>query len=124
MRAIYVDAEKREVREVELEHGHRRDVAGRGAHLRDLQRLVGGFITIALVLGNGDTLYVDDEGLLKSPENFFYIAATGQPFAGNGVLVGPATRGGYDSAALSTLDAVRAAVTFIDLAQVRRETLR
>ena len=36
-------------------------------HLRDH---VGGWITLAMTLPSGDIMYVDDEGLLKNPENF------------------------------------------------------
>ena len=39
-------------------------------------------------LPNGDTIYVDDEGLLINPKFFFMVDGCAHPFAGNGVVVG------------------------------------
>ena len=62
-------------------------------HLRDH---VGGWITLAMTLPSGDIMYVDDEGLLKNPENFQYwdFPNRGRKlFAGNGVIVGDVGNG-------------------------------
>ena len=57
--------------------------------LKDMQELVGGYIEVAYVYPNGDTLYVDEEGLLKQPQFWFKLKQRrDQPFAGNAVLVG------------------------------------
>jgi hypothetical protein len=58
--------------------------------LSDLQKLVGGYIEAAYVWDSGDTLFVDEEGLLKEGQSFFAVPGVRpeQAFAGNGVLVG------------------------------------
>jgi hypothetical protein len=59
------------------------------ANVRDLQVLVGGYISGAWRSPHGDVLYVDDEGMLKPAVHFFLFAGRpDQPLAGNGVLVG------------------------------------
>jgi hypothetical protein len=37
---------------------------------------------------NGDSVYVDDEGLLKDNQEFFVMAGYQQPLAGIGVVIG------------------------------------
>jgi hypothetical protein len=60
------------------------------ADFRDLQVMIGGLISVACRMDNGDVLFVDDEGLLKRCDHFFRFDLYGpQPLAGNGVLVGP-----------------------------------
>ena len=54
---------------------------------------IGGWICVAGSLESGDTVFVDDEGLMKPYEHFFKIPANAQPLAGNGVVTGP---DGYD----------------------------
>jgi Domain of unknown function (DUF3846)/Domain of unknown function (DUF4314) len=76
MQAILIDVTAREIRAVDYDG------------LKDLQRLVGGFIATATAFDNGDVLFVDDEGLFKAPPGFFRVKGIDQPFAGNGVLVG------------------------------------
>ena len=56
---------------------------------KDIQRYIGGHYCIAHVFDNGDTLMVDDEGLLKPHDKFVHVVGAHQPFAGNGVIVGP-----------------------------------
>ena len=50
--------------------------------------------TSGYVWPNGDTLYVDDEGLLKPGMRLFGIRRPdGQPLAGNGLIIGSDKRG-------------------------------
>lgn len=50
--------------------------------------------TSGMVWPNGDTLYVDDEGLLKSGMRLFQIGRPdGQPLAGNGLILGSDNQG-------------------------------
>jgi len=82
MRALLIDAAKREVREVEYEQER-----GKGAPT--LQDHLGGYIEVASVWAAGDVLYVDEEGLYKPQMYFFRIdGRQDQPFAGNGIVVG------------------------------------
>lgn len=78
MKAYHINSAEQTVTEVEY-YG-----------LEDLQTLVGGYIECAYRYPNGDVLYVDEEGLFKQVDHWFAIPErTDQPFAGNGVLVGP-----------------------------------
>ena len=44
------------------------------AGLADMQKLVGGYIgTAPVTLSPGDVLFVDDDGLTKPQEHFFYF---------------------------------------------------
>lgn len=78
MKAILIDSEQQEIRQVEYHHP------------AEWQRLIGGPIQLAHAWPNGDVLYVDEEGLLHSPRYFFAIPErTDQLLAGNGLIVGP-----------------------------------
>lgn len=79
MKALFIDSKERKIIEV--------NVSG----LEDLQTYVGGWIALGTTLVKDNienTVFVDDEGLLKEPSNYFYIKGSHQPFAGNGILVG------------------------------------
>ncbi len=45
-------------------------------------------ITIGYTFPNGDTLFVDDVGLLKDPKHFFRVRGIDYEYAGNGVIIG------------------------------------
>lgn len=64
--------------------------------LEDMQKLVGGYIAIGARFPNGDTLYVNDEGLYAEEKYFFMAAGQAQPLCGPGFIVGPPVRG-YDT---------------------------
>lgn len=55
----------------------------------DMRKLIGGYLEVASTLSNGDVLYVDEEGLLKSGLRYFLFSLRpDQVLAGNGLLVG------------------------------------
>jgi hypothetical protein len=113
IKGILIDAVKREVREVEVEG------------LRGLQEAVGGLITIAHSFINDkdeetDTLFVDDDGLLKGPKYFFVIEGAHQPFAGNGLIVGIDPAEGDTVSTTQKIEAIKAQVSFHSLDEVRR----
>jgi hypothetical protein len=80
-----IDSDKREIR------------AGTVRNLEDCQKIVGGLICFAHRLPNGDTLFVNDEGLLGQPQHFFYLKGAPNVFALNGYLIGPADDNGNDT---------------------------
>lgn len=43
---------------------------------------------VPLILDNGDSLFVDDEGLIHEIKGGFYITGLDFPIAGNGLLIG------------------------------------
>ncbi len=60
--------------------------------LADMQAYVGGSIESAWRWPNGDTLYVDEDGLSKPGKGFFWLAdRTDQPLVGNALVVGAET---------------------------------
>lgn len=83
MKAILINASNRTVTEVEYD-----------GNFRNLQKLIGcDCFTLAPLnsenAADDVSLFVDDEGLLKAPEEFFHIAGvTLYPLAGNGVILG------------------------------------
>lgn len=99
--AIHIDSENREIKVVEID---------RKNSLTTLQSLVGGYITPGHYLENGDMVYVDDNGLLGGPENFFLIQGAHQPFAGNGVMVA----GEEYEDVISTVESLKSKVKFLN----------
>lgn len=78
MRVIKIDARRRALFEEE-EPGT----------IEDIQAWIGDRFTVAWTMANRDTIYVDDEGLLKNPEYFFGIKSMDEAiFAGNGYVQG------------------------------------
>lgn len=68
----------------------------------------------AVALSNGDTIYVDDEGLLKAPLHFFAVRGAPQPYAGRGLVVGVDERG-RSVAPATSLQHLTDNVKFIEL---------
>jgi hypothetical protein len=80
MKALLIDVVAKTVSIIEIAKG-----------LAPLQKAVGGLIQ-PLELTPAETLWLDEEGLLKNPENFFFVSFRGNMFhqalAGNGVILG------------------------------------
>ena len=76
--AVLIDAVNRKVEDVQIE-----------PTLAEYYRLIDcDCVAIGESFPNGDVLFVDDNGLLKSPKHFFKLTANGQAFAGNGLILG------------------------------------
>jgi hypothetical protein len=83
MKAIKIDAVKREVIEVDITSDY-----------NDINKEIGSQIfTIAHSLKKRDTIMVDDEGLFNNENIFFVYNGAHQPFAGNGLIVGCNSKG-------------------------------
>lgn len=105
-KAILIDSENREVREIEYRT------------FEELKQIMG----VQWVQSIGDlpkkhTCYVDEEGLLHNPQHFFISDFYPQPVAGNGAIIGTNNHGDDISCKL-TLDYIKARVHFITLEQV------
>lgn len=81
--------------------------------LEDCQALVGGLIERGHILPNGDEVYVNEEGLLGEPRDFFKIARAYQPFAGNGYIIGSVTEDGDNRSAVTTIEQAVNLVVFL-----------
>jgi hypothetical protein len=89
-------------------------ITGNFSDYKLIQRTVGGLFTV-VDLGNGETLYLDDEGLLKAePGPFFNILPYPQPLAGVGLILGTDENGETVSTKL-TVPAVTARASFPNL---------
>lgn len=100
MRAILINATERTISEVEFD-----------GNIERLKEMAGiEWITLGAALFNGDTLYVDDEGLYKF-QKFFRLTPRGQWLAGNGIIVGEETEERLTSAR-SKLDYLRGEIQF------------
>lgn len=106
-RVLVINSEERVVKVVSIK---------KSSSLKELQDLVGGLIQTALYLENGDLVFVDEEGLFKSPQVFFYLDGAPHPFAGNGVVV---SQEEYEDAN-SSEQYLLSRVKFLSLAEVRR----
>jgi hypothetical protein len=108
MRAIIINAQDRTITETEI------DVS-----LKSLQHIVGGLIaTVYDGLDDDHHCYVNDEGLLHNPQQFFMFRDGHQPLAGNGVILA-STGDGDEAPCTLSLDWVQQRVTFMDLAAAR-----
>lgn len=106
MRAIVIDAEKREVREVEFD--------GKNA-LEFLQKCVGGNIETAYRMKARDFLFVNEEGLFMDFNYAFtYHGAPQHYYVGNGVILGSDSMGEERSAKVS-LEEVKAFVKWVEV---------
>ena len=104
MRAIVINAKDRTVTLAEID-----------GSLKALQQIVGGLIQpVYDGLDDAHHCYVNEEGLLNSPEHFFMFRDGHQPLAGNGVIVGSGLIADEAPCTLS-LDWVRERVTFMDM---------
>ncbi|MHB9131514.1 MAG: DUF3846 domain-containing protein [Armatimonadota bacterium] len=111
MRAIWIDAERGEVTEIVLPDREE-------GRLEAMQRAVGGCIEAALDLPasprHAESLYVDEEGLLKEYAYGFSWAGALQPyFAGSGLVSSYDPSTGETRATRMAVEEVRARVTFV-----------
>jgi hypothetical protein len=78
MKAFKIDVEKKLIEQIDL-----------GEHYEEINKHIGSEIfACPYVMEYNDTLYCDDEGLLKEVKGFFLLDGYPQPLAGNGLIVG------------------------------------
>jgi hypothetical protein len=82
MRAILIDPFKCEVTEIDYDNSNFENLYPLLSH----ESMPVDCFTV-IDYGEGETLYVDDEGLLKNPERGFLLGNS-QPLAGKGVMLG------------------------------------
>lgn len=107
MRAIKIDALNRTIIEIDI-NGY-----------KDMQAAVEGCICLAFDYPDDKhSCYINDEGLLCSPQHFFVSKFVRQPFAGNGIIVGNTPTGNTKACTLK-LDDVKNSILFLTLDQVQ-----
>lgn len=82
MKAILIDPHQREVTEVEYDGVYTSIYKLIDAETFDLARLP-----------DGDGIFVDDEGLLKQPIDFFRLQGMTEPLTGKGLVLGSDAEG-------------------------------
>ena len=101
MKAIFVNAEDQTVTETEI-NGWEEIAPAIGADL---------FATVDI--SPTETVFVDDEGLLKNPSHFIMFEGYPQPLAGNGLILGLNRDNGEEVSTKLTVEEVKAQVTFL-----------
>lgn len=107
MRGIVINPFEKKVEEINLEGGY-----------ENIQKTVGCDMFTIVRLSDDETLFLDDEGLLKElnkngQEQKFFILGASQPFAGIGLILGMDFEG--DSIGTSIpLDVIQSMVKWVD----------
>lgn len=107
MKAILIDPFEQSVKEVEY-----------SGDFRDIYKLIDAECFDCARIRRGDGIFVDDEGLLKSPTHFFEHSDYPSPLAGKGLIVG-CDEQGESVDCKTSLDEVKAKVTFSNILQMR-----
>lgn len=71
------------------------------------------------VEATGDTIFVDEEGLLKPQEHFFKLSTYHQPVAGRGLVLGLEPESGDSCEPKCTIEYLEENIAFMSLADVR-----
>jgi hypothetical protein len=111
MKAYLINATAKTVNEVQIT-----------GDIDEMNRLIGSdYFTLATSEENGDTVYVDEEGLLSlnAGSPFFSYEGAHQPFVGNGLVMGCDMDTGNSTNVRTPLETIRAKVKFLTLAEVR-----
>jgi hypothetical protein len=103
-RAIVIDPRMQRLVEAQLPEGE-------DDSLKALQTLVGGYIEAACRFPNGDTLMVNEEGLLHGEDSAFAIVGSTGWLMGQGVIVG--SNGPDTCSARTSLDELRPRLRFV-----------
>lgn len=104
VKGILIDSKNREVKEVLYK-------VVNGVNLKAVKEFVGCQTIDICRLQNGDSMYVDDEGLINGTETYFHIPKLfDQPIAGNGLIFSVTPGGSDESYKFTTIDEVKAQI--------------
>jgi len=102
MKGYKIDVINKEITEVELSSDY-----------RDIYKVIDcECFACPHIMENEDTLYCDDEGLLKPIEGFFLLEGYPQPLAGHGLILG-CNEEGESIDAKSSLESIKSRVKFM-----------
>ena len=106
-KAYHIDAVNRKITEVVINNDKEiYPFLGEGVDIFDI-----------VVVEKRDTIFVDDVGLLKSPEHFFLYNSYGHPLAGNAVVMGSSPDGESIDPKM-TIDELKQRVKFMSIDDV------
>ena len=103
---FFIDALQRKVSKIEVET------------LEDMQRCVGGFIELAPGHNTSQTLYVNEEGLIKGFDYGFSFGGS-EPFLGNGLLLGPVDNHGHTLSCTMPIEVIKVFTIFYTAASLK-----
>lgn len=107
MRAILIDPFNREISEVEF-----------NGDFHEIYKLIDcDTFTVATINHRQDGIFIDDDGLFKPDQAFFWHRGYPQPLAGKGLILG-CDKFGESVEPTTTLDEVKAATQFLNHAQL------
>jgi hypothetical protein len=110
MRAILIDPFTRSITEI--------DYSG---NYEDIYTLIGrDTFTVAAINNRGDGIFVDDEGLLKPGQEFFWHDGYPQPLAGKGLVLGCDEDGETVEPTVSTAEVAKH-TRFMTIDEIREE---
>lgn len=107
MRTILIDPTERSFTEVEYDG----DYKSIYTHL--------GCDTFDVVYAKEGDIYVDDEGLFKEDQKFFWLEGIPQPLAGRGLVFGPVDEEGNSTEATVSIDELEKKVRFLNRSDLR-----
>ena len=106
-KAFKIDSKAKTVTEIEV------------SGLDDMQAVVGGLIEQAHAFDNGDSIFVNEEGLLNDEaDEFFLFKGAHQPFAGNGLVIGCDLETGDSASVKSAFSEIASQVQFMNRAEI------
>ena len=76
-------------------------------------------VTIGTHIDDKNSIFVDDEGLLKNPEHFFFWEGAHQPFAGNGLILAADDEGETISTTITGKEA-QEKITFLSYSDLKK----
>jgi hypothetical protein len=104
MKALLIDSKNKVVKQIEI-----------GEHFTEISKAIDcETFSAPHIMQDNDTLYCDDEGLLKNPQHFFLLDSYPQPIAGNGLILGCDDEGESVDASIS-LEELSSRITFMNL---------
>lgn len=111
MRGIFIDPFTRTISEVET-----------SGSLAEIYELLGVELITVISIGDDQTLFLDDEGLMvpKDQQEYFNWRGSNQPYAGKGLILG-VDEEGDNTDATSTVEEIGALVSFLDKAKINPE---
>jgi len=113
MKALLIDSKNRVVKQIEI-----------GEHFTEISKAINCEVFSAPhIMQDNDTLYCDDEGLLKDPQYFFLLDSYLQPIAGNGLILGCDDEGESTDVSMSLIE-LSSRITFMDIQEAYNWSLK
>lgn len=111
MRGILIDPFTRSISEIET-----------GGKLAEIYELLGVELITVVSVGDDQTLFLDDEGLLvpKEQQEYWQWRGSNQPYAGKGLILG-VDEEGENIDAVSTVEEIAGLVSFLEKAEIDPE---